>query len=182
MISNDDPERVLSFWLQLDENAQYGGGGEIDSRIEDEFSGLLGQAVQGQLDRWADTPRGALALVIILDQFSRNIHRGTLLMYAGDEKALAVANTALEKRFDQQVVAIERLWFYMPYMHSERLDDQERCIELLTKAGFSGNLPYALEHRDLIARFGRFPHRNSILGRESTHEEKSYLATRAVPA
>jgi uncharacterized protein (DUF924 family) len=175
MINRDDPERVLSFWLALDENAQFGGGGQIDSQITEDFGALLSEATQGRFDWWADTPRGALALVILLDQFSRNIHRGTPLMYAGDRKALAVANAALEKGFDQ-AVGSESLWFYMPFMHSERLADQECCIELLTKAGFATNLPYAFEHRELIARFGRFPHRNHILGRESTDEEKAYLA------
>jgi uncharacterized protein (DUF924 family) len=119
MISSDDSERVLSFWLALDENAQFDCGNQIDSRMTGEFRALLGEAVHGQLDWWADTPRGALALVILLDQFSRNIHRGTPLMYAGDEKALAIASAALEKGFDERVGAIERLWFYMPFMHSD---------------------------------------------------------------
>jgi uncharacterized protein (DUF924 family) len=97
-------------------------------------------------------------------------------MYAGDAKALAVATAALANGLDRQVGATERLWFYLPFMHSERLADQELCIELLTKAGLSGNIPHAVEHRDVIARFGRFPHRNVILGRTSTAEEDSYLA------
>jgi uncharacterized protein (DUF924 family) len=177
MTTSDDPERVLSFWLALDEESQFAGG-DIDSRMKEAFGALLDEGIEGRLDRWAETPRGALALVILLDQFSRNIHRGTARMYAGDAKALAVARAALANGLDRQVGAVERLWFYMPFMHSEGLADQELCIELLTRAGLSGNIPYAVEHRDVISRFGRFPHRNAILGRASTAEEDSYLAER----
>ena len=175
MAERDDIERVLSFWLALDEKAQFGSDPTFDERIRREFGPLHEAALAGRLDGWADTPRGALALVVLLDQFSRNIHRGTAMMYAGDDKVLALAQRAIAAGFDQAIDPKARIWLYIPFMHSERLDDQERCIALLTAGGYSDNLPWAIDHRDIIQRFGRFPHRNAILGRPTTEAEAAFL-------
>jgi uncharacterized protein (DUF924 family) len=113
--------------------------------------------------------------VILLDQMSRNIHRGTPGMYEHDSRALAVAERAIARGEDAALPKEERRWLYMPFMHSEKLADQERCVELCRAAGLDATLPFAVEHADIVRRFGRFPHRNAILGRASTKAETDYL-------
>ena len=117
---------------------------------------------------------GALALTIVLDQFPRNMFRGDARTYAADPLARATANIALKRGYDQDVPDELRGFFFLPFMHSEELVDQERCVQLYREAG-SGDLKYAAEHRDIIRRFGRFPHRNAMLGRETTAEEQAFL-------
>lgn len=132
--------------------------------------------VAGKLDDWAATPAGALALIIVLDQFSRNLGRGTAQAFAGDERALALAVRAVAAGFDPLVEAPLRKFFYMPFMHSERLSDQHRSVLLCHALHDPGTLPYAREHARIIRRFGRFPHRNPILGRHTTPAEAAFLA------
>lgn len=170
------PRQLLDFWFALSDEAVFEIDPEFDLKLKGMFGGLLEQARQGNLDAWADTPEGALALVILLDQTSRNIHRGTPEMYAGDKKSVEIAKRAIARGDDQRFPLEERRWFYMPFMHSEDLADQERCVELFRKAHIKSQIPYAEDHAQIIRRFGRFPHRNAILGRAPTEEELAYLA------
>lgn len=166
---------VLDFWRAQEESAYFTVTPAFDAEIRRRFAHRLEQAKAGELDHWATTAEGMLALVILLDQMSRNIHRGTPAMYAGDDKALALAKEAVGRGIDQSFAPRERRWFYMPFMHSERLADQETCIRLCRTAGLDDTLPHAIEHADIIRRFGRFPHRNAILGRSTTAEEQAFL-------
>lgn len=133
------------------------------------------KARAGALDGWAVTPHGLLALVILLDQVPRNIHRGTAAAFATDTKALALARLAVDRGFDQDMTLHERLFLYLPFEHAEDLADQERSVALFRALGEPTYLDYAIRHRDVIARFGRFPHRNAILGRQSTAAERQFL-------
>ena len=150
---------------------------EFDAQLRDKYAALVRAARTGELDDWANTAEGALALIILLDQLPRNIHRGEPESFASDQAARSVARRALEAGFDAMVNAEQQSFFYLPYMHSEDLADQDQCVALYEAANVEENLKYARSHRDLIARFGRFPHRNSILGRESSAAELEYLAS-----
>jgi uncharacterized protein (DUF924 family) len=156
-----------------------------DQEITRRFGGDLERAAKGGLDDWATTPRGRLALIIVLDQFSRTIHRETPQAFATDERALALCLAGLDRGDDQQLRPIERMFFYMPLEHSESLDMQRRSVacyaaqhrdaaEPLTPT-VASNLRYAERHLEIIERFGRFPHRNAVLGRASTPEELEFL-------
>lgn len=149
----------------------------FDTMLRERFGEALAAARRGELDAWASAADGALALIILLDQFGRNCHRGSAAMYAGDAKGLALAEDAIDRGFDRELRPVERTFVYMPFMHAEDLAAQERCVELFRAMGADGaqNLEYAIAHRDIVARFGRFPHRNELLGRESTDEEREFL-------
>lgn len=158
---------------------------EFDRRLTERFAAAHAQAAVGACDAWQESARGALALVILLDQFSRNMFRGEAAAFAQDPRALAVAMRAIERGFDRAVAADQRSFFYLPFMHSEGRVDQERCVALFSawalEPGAAGdkavasNLDYARRHRDIVQRFGRFPHRNATLGRSSTPEEEEFL-------
>ena len=157
---------------------------ETDRSCRERYTGLLEQAIAGDLEDWAESDEGLVALVVLLDQFSRNIHRGTPRAFAGDAGALRLALTALDCSQHLGMPAIHRVFLYMPLEHSEDPALQDRCVALFEElaAQFPGRqvagfTRYAVAHRDVIARFGRFPHRNEILGRESTSEELSWLQT-----
>jgi uncharacterized protein (DUF924 family) len=135
----------------------------------------LAAATEGALDGWAQTPQGALALVILLDQFPRNIHRGTPGAFSGDSRALSTAKAAIAEGFDATTPPETRNFFYLPFMHSEAFAEQERGMALYATNDVADGLKYMTLHRDIIARFGRFPHRNAILGRLSTQEELDFL-------
>jgi uncharacterized protein (DUF924 family) len=176
------PDDVLSFWFAGDPSQRRTIWFEKDDAFDTgcgAFAAALAQAKAGTLDDWAATPIGALALVILLDQFSRNLHRGSPEAFAADAKARAVARAAIEAGFDQAVGPVERMFFYLPFEHSEDLADQEESVRLfdtLREALGGETIDYAHRHRDVIRRFGRFPHRNPVLGRTSTKEEAAYLA------
>jgi uncharacterized protein (DUF924 family) len=175
MHSGDSYEDVLKFWFSEPVREHWFKPSEaIDQDIAQRFGALHRRAAGGELDDWARNPRSALALVIVLDQFSRNLCRGKPATYANDEHALRIARAAIVRGFDQYLDGWEKAFLYMPYMHSERLEIQEESVRLFTTANLD-NAPYALHHRDIVRRFGRFPHRNATLGRESTPEEREYL-------
>ncbi len=169
------PDTITGFWFGLDPKAYFTKDPAFDAELETRFGDDVGHALDGGYGDWAETPDGCMALVLLLDQFTRNIYRGTAKMFAGDARALGVARHALDHGHDKAFADGRQLWFYMPFMHSEDLADQERCIELCTKAGLDDNISYAVEHADIIRRFGRFPHRNELLGRTSTPEEIAFL-------
>lgn len=175
-MTTTDAGRVLAFWFEDLEDADWWKKNDLlDARIRDDFGGLLKQATAGGLDTWVAAPDSCLALVIVLDQFSRNIHRGTLAMFAADAKALGIARIAVDRGFDRAVAAERRVFFYLPFEHSENLADQETCCRLVADLGPGQYLDYALAHKRVIERFGRFPHRNAILNRPSTAEEEAFL-------
>jgi uncharacterized protein (DUF924 family) len=171
------PDAVLEFWFSPRIRPKwFVRSDELDREIRDTFGELHARAASGALDGWAASPRGALALVILLDQFPRNMFRGTPEAFATDAKAREVAHAALDAGHDHDLTQEERVFLYLPLEHSEDLADQERCVELMRALDDSPIWhDYAVRHRDVIARFGRFPHRNAILGRESTAEECEFL-------
>jgi uncharacterized protein (DUF924 family) len=148
---------------------------ELDAEITAHFGDTLAQAAAGALDGWANSPDGALALIVLCDQFSRNIHRRTARAFATDARALATARLALARFYPAIYPTDTRLFFYMPFGHSEQLADQELACVLMATVGGEDGIKSALEHRDVITRFGRFPHRNEVLGRTCTAEELDYL-------
>ena len=172
MTAND----VLDYWQALGSKGWWVKKPEIDQEIDEKFGQLHKDACKGKLDEWSKTPDGTLALIIILDQFSRNLRRNSPNAFAQDEKALAIAKEAVEKGFDHQSREELRLFFYLPFEHSEEITDQHRSVELLHSFNDSPEfMKAAIEHRDIIEQFGRFPHRNVILGRDTTPAEQAYL-------
>jgi len=154
-----------------------------DDRIRERFGPLVARALAGELEDWAGSDRGLVALVILLDQFPRNIHRATPQAFAGDERARSLAQRCITAGHHQRLPAVHQVFLYLPLEHSEDPDLQEECVALFEElAAVTGHeqlrdfLRYARAHREVIARFGRFPHRNAILGRETTPEEAAYLA------
>jgi uncharacterized protein (DUF924 family) len=151
----------------------------FDEEIRVRFGAALAAGIAGAFGDWCTTPRGCLARVVLLDQFTRNAFRGTPDAFAGDAGALATAEDAVEREFDRSLEPLERWFLYMPFEHSELLAQQDRAVALFaalaTETGLDEPLPWAERHRDVIRRFGRFPHRNEILGRASTPEEVAFL-------
>lgn len=170
------PRDVLDFWFAQEPETHFKADPAFDEEIRTRFGAAHEAALDGAFDGWAETPDGALALIILLDQFARNIHRDTPAMFAADAKALSLAHAAVEAGQDLELPAPARSWIYMPFMHSETLDDQDRCIALCERSGLDDTLHWAKVHADIIRRFGRFPHRNDILGRTSLAEERAFLA------
>ncbi len=178
--------QVLSFWFgdeyekgneKEGKNFWFTKRDETDQYIRERFEATVSAARRGKLDTWAGTARGRLALIIVLDQFPRNIHRDTPEAFASDAQALALAKEGIVKGMDKELEGHEQAFFYMPFMHSEDLADQERSVALFTKLAEAGtwDASWAIKHKKVIDRFGRYPHRNSILGRVSTPEELEYL-------
>jgi uncharacterized protein (DUF924 family) len=166
---------VLAYWRVLGPQRWFVGDAAVDADIRYKFQGVYRAAVAGLLGHWEDDPAGALALIVVLDQFPRNMFRGAAAAFAADPLARAAAGRAIERGFDRQATEAERGFFYLPYMHSEALADQQRCCELCRAAADEGTLKYAVLHADIIRRFGRFPHRNAVLGRVTTPEEQAFL-------
>jgi uncharacterized protein (DUF924 family) len=170
------PER-LRFW--------FGGEAQTDRQISDLFRDDVRLAMSGEYDQWAQTPKGTLALIILLDQFPRNMYRHTPAAYASDAKAVALCLAGLTKGQDRDLSVLERAFFYLPLEHTENLELQERSVRVFSHLSVDCPedlrehcrvfLDYAVRHRDIIARFGRFPHRNKTLGRSSTPEEEDFL-------
>lgn len=171
------PRDVTDFWLAQPAEAYFVADTAFDDRLREKFGAAHAQAVSGVLDSWQETRDGRLALILLLDQMSRNLHRGTPDMFAGDAKALEIAAKAIDLGDDSDCEASVKCWYYMPFMHSEALADQDRCVELCQQPGLEGTLPYAIDHRDIVVRFRRFPHRNTILGRDTSYEEQAFLDT-----
>jgi uncharacterized protein (DUF924 family) len=176
MAQTTGPGEVVAYWLGQTEKIWFTADPAFDAEVLSRFAELVERAKSGGLDHWAEDAEGALALVILLDQMTRNIYRDSPEMFAADGKALAVAKRAIERGFDMDLSKQKRRWLYMPFMHSEDLAEQERGVELFARAELSESLPFAVEHADIIRRFGRFPHRNALLGRQTTSEEAAFLA------
>jgi uncharacterized protein (DUF924 family) len=177
MAGNTTPDEalaVVAFWLEAGPERWFEKDAAFDRAFGERFSSLHEAAAQGRLDDWAPTPLGALALVLLLDQFPRNVFRGSARMYATDEKGRDIATAALAAGHDRRVDEALRAFFYLPFAHSEDIEDQERSVALNRCLG-ADSLAHAERHRDIIRRFGRFPHRNPILGRSMTPQEQRFL-------
>lgn len=168
--------KLLEFWYDAGPSKWFAGGEKFDDKCR-QYEALWERGAAGELDDWAQTASGTLALIILLDQIPRNIFRGDAKQFSTDAKAVRLSRYALEQRFDRAVMAPARAFFYMPFMHSEDLEDQRLCCDLFRQSDMKENYHYALVHMDPIARFGRFPHRNKLLGRDTTPEEKRYMET-----
>lgn len=160
-------ERIQPFWFKSTP--------ALDAEYRERFTRAAEDAAAGRLDGWRVTSGDALALVLLLDQAPRNLHRGTPAAFAQDASARHEAATAITAAFDAELSPEQRAFLYMPFMHSEEMADQDRGLALYTALGIENNLRYMIAHRHVIARFGRFPHRNDILGRNSTPEEIAFL-------
>jgi len=173
------PADVLEFWFGQNRKAWFEKNREFDEQIRSRFLALFEQALRGELDLWRREPAGCLALVILLDQFPRNMFRGSAKAFAGDDLARAAARLILDSGWDKAMTPDERMFAYLPFEHSESLADQERCLALMTEIAVTpdtADLPkWAEAHLAIIRRFGRFPHRNAALGRASTPEETEFL-------
>jgi uncharacterized protein (DUF924 family) len=176
------PAEVLAFWFDGDPSTRRKTWFEEDAGFDVACTSLAAArdlAKAGALDDWVDTPRGGLALIILLDQLSRNLHRGSAEAFAADAKAREIARAMTARDFDKALTPVERMFVYLPFEHSEDLADQDlsvRLFEALEAASDEKMIDYAVRHRDVIRRFGRFPHRNAALGRVSTADELAYLA------
>ena len=169
-------DEVLAFWFEeLSADDWFGGGDEVDDRIRERFLPLH-EALRNEVPAgWRATARGILAAVIALDQFPRNLYRGDRRAFATDPTALALATDAVERGLDREMSKDERQFLYLPFEHSEDREVQARSVELFASLDDEDTLGYAVRHKEIIDRFGRFPHRNEALGRESTPEELAFL-------
>lgn len=183
MDNNPLVREILDFWFGSPDSAELGSHrqiwfqatAEFDREIKQRFSEANRRASRGELDDLKKTQMGTLTLVLLLDQFSRNLFRGAAEAFANDSKARSVAEYALEKRFDKNVLTVQGLFFYLPFEHAEDLEVQEKSVSLFVNLGDASSLQHALCHRDQIVRFGRFPDRNKALGRPSTKAEEEFL-------
>ena len=178
---------VLDFWFGAPDNpghtqarkAWFGKDPAFDAEIRRRFRGTYDRALAGEFDRWRDHHRTCLALVLVFDQFPRNMFRGAPKAFATDAQARALARHAVERGHDRRVPPVHRAFFYLPFEHSENLADQKMAVRLFEAIephpGREEGIRYAVRHREIIERFGRFPHRNEILGRQSTPEELAFL-------
>ena len=169
------PAEILAFWRNAGPARWYSRDDAFDAEVRRRFLGLWQRAAAGELSSWETSDDGALALVIVLDQFPRNMFRDDIRTYASDAQAREVAHRAVERGVDARIDGALREFLYLPFMHSEHLADQLRCIELSRAAGHTESLKWAEHHADIIRRFGRFPHRNGLLGRATTPDEQAFL-------
>jgi len=169
------PKQVLAFWKKAGPKRWFKADPKFDHQVLDKFLVTHQAAELGKFAAWEEEAEGALALVIVLDQFPRNMFRGTARAFSTDALALAAAKRAVEQGFDRKVKLPERSFFYLPFEHSENLADQEQALKLYAATKDKELLRWAKLHHDVIQRFGRFPHRNEILGRVSTPEEIAFL-------
>jgi len=169
------PAGILAFWRDAGPDRWYRRDDAFDAEIRRRFSDLWQRAAAGELSSWETSDDGALALVIVLDQFPRNMFRDNAMTYASDALAREIAHRAIDGGVGTRVDPELRQFLYLPLMHSEHLPDQLRCIELARKADNPESVKWAEHHADIIRRFGRFPHRNRLLGRPTTPEEQAFL-------
>ncbi|AEY02070.1 hypothetical protein GU3_11575 [Oceanimonas sp. GK1] len=169
-------QSVLQFWFEELTPAQWWHkDAALDTAIAERFGGLHERACRGELFEWRSRAPGRLAEIIVLDQFSRNIHRGRPASFAADGMALALTQEAISQDAERALSREQRLFLYMPFMHSESLKIHDQALILFERLGLADNLDFEHRHRNIIERFGRYPHRNAILGRPSTPEEQAFL-------
>ena len=181
-------QAVLDFWFAAKGEPEHGAVRDLwfrkseatDRQIAERFGPLIEQALRGELEAWAAEPHSALAQIVLLDQFTRNSFRDTPRAFAGDKRALAAAMAMVGSRQDEALLPVQRVFVYLPFEHAEGIGMQEEALRLFTRlvadaAGLQNMLDYAQRHHDVVQRFGRFPHRNVILGRQSTAQEIEFL-------
>ena len=175
------PDQIVSFWTRAGPSLWFAKSDAFDAALRSQFEASHHAAARGEYAAWEGNPEGALALLILLDQIPRNIYRGSAHAFATDPLARNVATVAVARRFDRGVDGALRPFFYLPFEHSEALEDQDRALAAFTEAanetGDQDSLKWAIQHRDIIVRFGRFPHRNAALGRPTTPVEAAFLAS-----
>lgn len=169
------PDSIVSFWEQAGPGRWFTKDAAFDGALKVRFGAALAEARNGTFDHWGDTPEGALGLVILLDQVSRNINRGSSLAFAADARALRLARQWVAKGYHQKLTPPRAQWFILPFEHAEDIGAQHRGVALFQTMGQTDMAYWAKVHLDIIARFGRFPHRNAVLGRRSTPEELAFL-------
>ena len=180
-------QKILNFWFGKSDEINYGKprkfwfvkSDELDSKIKSQFKNIYQKAAAGELNYWQEQPLSCLALIILLDQFPRNMFRGSPQAFATDDQAKTCAELAIKRRFDIQLIPVQRWFIYLPFEHSENLKDQETALKLFdtlqAHADSKSSIDYAYRHWEVIKKFGRFPHRNQILGRTNTPEEIEFL-------
>ena len=169
------PHEILDFWREAGPKKWWKKDAAFDAEIKERFEKAIGAGASGKFQDWEKEPDTTLALIILLDQFSRNIYRDDARAFAQDAACLGVTKRAMANGFDRKMPDDIGVFCYMPLMHSENLDDQEQCIVEMRRLKLSDNEKFAVIHRDIIRDFGRFPHRNAVLGRETTREEQAFL-------
>ncbi|OKO83657.1 DUF924 family protein [Bradyrhizobium sp. AS23.2] len=174
-VGDISPAGILAFWREAGRERWYKHSDAFDAEVRRRFLALWQKAAAGDLAAWEASDEGALALVIVLDQFPRNMFRDTPEAFASDALARDVALRAIDRGADHRVDPVLLEFLYVPFMHSEHLSDQLHCVALFQNSQNTENLKYAREHADIIRRFGRFPHRNRLLGRDTTEEEQAFL-------
>ena len=173
------PQNILDFWYSKEMQGRWFSSTPVlDDEIRDKFESLWHKAAAGKLNAWKETPEGCLALAIVLDQFPLNMFRGKTKSFSTEQQAVETAKYAIGNGFDQRLPAERLAFLYMPLMHSENLADQDLSVRQFAAAKLESNLRFAQHHRELIRKYGRFPHRNSVLGRQSTPEEIEYLVSK----
>lgn len=175
-MNRDVAAALLAFWREAGMGKWFRGGAAFDAECRTRWQDAHFAAARRECDDWLADADGALALVLLLDQIPRNIFRGSGHAFAADPLALHLATRAVDAGFDTQVAPVLRFFFYLPFEHSEAMADQQRSVDLFTALGDADLLGYAVAHRNVIARFGRFPHRNAALGRVNTPDEQAWLA------
>ena len=169
-------QEVLKFWFEeVNQSQWWKKDDEFDQLISERFSEIHSRAVQCELFEWRENEKGRLAEIIVLDQFSRNMFRGSPLAFANDQMALALAQEAVSQGIDRLLAPIERGFIYLPFMHSESIKIHELAEKIYRQHGVESSLGWEIKHKAIIERFGRYPHRNEILGRKSTKEELEFL-------
>lgn len=187
MITMSQAKEILDFWFGQPDAENYGKPRkewfsdlpEFDREIHQSFFSIYEKAAMGELDEWQNSPDGCLALIVLLDQFPRNIFRGTAEAFGTDWQALTVAQYAVAQGYDRKLLPVQRWFIYLPFEHSENIEHQRQSVQLFEQLSYdpesAGAIEYAIRHMEIIARFGRFPHRNAILGRPSTPAEEEFL-------
>ena len=169
-------KEILEFWFSKESRSKWFNSTlEFDELIRQKYEKIWGLARAESYDHWEQEPEGVVALIIILDQFPLNMFRSDARQYSTEAHARKIARHAVNNGYDKELPKNHLAFLYLPFMHSESLNDQNTSVDLYEKAGLEDNLGYAKHHRDVVKRFGRFPHRNGVLGRESTEEEIEYL-------
>jgi uncharacterized protein (DUF924 family) len=176
---NITPQEIIDFWYSDRIKKQwFSSTPELDKEILDKYGALWEVASNGELDAWSDLPEGNLALVIVLDQFPLNMFRGQAKSFKSERKAVETALKAINKNFDERIARDKLAFLYMPLMHSEIVAEQDLSLKLFREKNLDANIRFAEHHSEIVRQFGRFPHRNEILGRKSTEEEIEYLASK----
>jgi len=172
------PDTILNFWFsETNKKCWFNSTVSFDQNIRSKFESTWERALEHKLDHWKNSAENTLALVILLDQFPLNMFRDTAKSFTTEKKAIEITHFSISKKYDSQLSGKKLAFLYMPLMHSENIDDQNLCVCLFEKTKLDDNLRFAKHHRDIIKKFGRFPHRNAILNRVSSPEELNYLAS-----